>query len=202
MRPGFIWGPQHAEIAGMGRRVGRVYLMYGPFTRLPLSHVENCADCLVAAVERQTAIGETFNVIDDDDVRVWRYVRAFKQHSGSRGILLGSYSVGLGMAKIAAIAAECCLAKREITALLTPRRFEAQFKPIRFSNQKLKESHVDTSVEFRSMPSPTYDHISSVCGSIVARRPNMKEIAYLLHRSPRITDTLSWVRACIRWDGY
>ena len=141
MRPGFIWGPQHAEIAGMGRRVGRIFLMYGPFTRLPLSHVENCADCLVAAVERQTAIGETFNVIDDDDVRVWRYVRAFKQHSGSRGVLLPvPYSVGLGMAKIAAIVSRMLFGKKgKLPSLLMPRRFEAQFKPIRFSNQKLKE---------------------------------------------------------------
>src|SRR6185437_14114644 len=68
MRPGFLWGLKHAEIAGMGRRFGRVYLMFGPFTRLPLSHVLNCADCIVAAAERQAAIGETFNVIDDDDI--------------------------------------------------------------------------------------------------------------------------------------
>jgi UDP-glucose 4-epimerase len=141
MRPGFIWGSQHAEIAGMGRRVGRIFLMYGPFTRLPLSHVENCADCLVAAVERPTAIGETFNVIDDDDVRVWRYVRAFAQHSGSRGILLPvPYSLGLGMAKLAAIVSRMLFGKKgKLPSLLMPRRFEAQFKPIRFSNQKLRE---------------------------------------------------------------
>jgi nucleoside-diphosphate-sugar epimerase len=38
MRPGFIWGTNHAKIAGMGRRFGRFYLLFGPFTRLPLSH--------------------------------------------------------------------------------------------------------------------------------------------------------------------
>ncbi len=70
-RPGFIWGAQHAEIAGMGRHVGRVYFMFGPLTRLPLCHVTNCANCLVSAVDRPTAsIGQTFNVIDGDDIRV------------------------------------------------------------------------------------------------------------------------------------
>jgi nucleoside-diphosphate-sugar epimerase len=58
MRPGFIWGPRRTEIAGMGRRIGRINLMFGPFTRLPLSHVANCADSLVSAAENQAAIGE------------------------------------------------------------------------------------------------------------------------------------------------
>ena len=80
-RPGFIWGAQHAEIAGMGRHVGRVYFMFGPLTRLPLCHVTNCANCLVAAVDRPTAsIGQTFNVIDNDDIRVWRYLREYTRH--------------------------------------------------------------------------------------------------------------------------
>src|SRR5262249_52232920 len=33
VRPGFIWGKQHGQIAGMGRRLSRAYLMFGPFTR-------------------------------------------------------------------------------------------------------------------------------------------------------------------------
>ena len=84
MRPGFIWGPQHAELAGMGRRFGRTHVMFGPFTRLPLTYVENCADCLAAAVDCPAAIGETFNVIDDDRVRVWRYVKEYARRTGRR----------------------------------------------------------------------------------------------------------------------
>jgi nucleoside-diphosphate-sugar epimerase len=61
MRPGFIWGPQHAEIAGMGRHFSRLYLIFGPLTRLPLTYVENCADCLITAIECPKAAGETFN---------------------------------------------------------------------------------------------------------------------------------------------
>ncbi|HEY5504535.1 MAG TPA: NAD(P)-dependent oxidoreductase, partial [Sedimentisphaerales bacterium] len=88
MRPGFIWGKEHAQIAGMGRRIGRAYLMFGPFTRLPLTHVLNCADCLVGAVESPAAIGETFNVIDDDNIRVWKYVREYAKRTDERGFLV------------------------------------------------------------------------------------------------------------------
>jgi UDP-glucose 4-epimerase len=140
MRPGFIWGKQHAQIAGMGRHIGRAYLMFGPFTRLPLTHVVNCADCLVAAVESPTAVGENFNVIDDDNIRVWQYVREYAKRTGQRGFLLPlPYRFGLGLAHLALFVSLALFGKKgKLPSLLTPRRFEAQFKPIRFSKQKLK----------------------------------------------------------------
>ncbi|SHG99200.1 NAD-dependent epimerase/dehydratase family protein [Bradyrhizobium erythrophlei] len=139
-RPGFIWGQGHAQIAGMGRQFGRIYLLFGPLTRLPLSHVDNCADCLVTAIENPAASREIFNVIDSDDIRVWRYVKEYARRSGQRGLLLPlPYRVGLGVAQLAALTSRTLFgAKGKLPSLLTPRRFESQFKPIRFSNRKLK----------------------------------------------------------------
>ncbi len=141
MRPGFIWGPHHAEIAGMGRRVGRFYLMYGPWTRLPLSHVANCADCLVAAVERPSAVGEIFNVIDGDNIRVWRYVREYKNRTGQSGVLVPlPYRFGLALAYLALLTSRTLFgSKGQLPSLLMPRRYKSQFKPIRFSSRKLSE---------------------------------------------------------------
>jgi len=141
MRPGFIWGPQHAEIGGMGRVFGRAYLMFGPFTRLPLTHVVNCADCLVAAIESLTTIGETFNVIDGDQVRVLRYVREYIRGTGHRGILLPvPYRLGLAVAYLASFVSRMLFGKKgQLPSILKPRIFERQFKPIRFSNRKLKK---------------------------------------------------------------
>src|SRR6185437_1897533 len=141
MRPGFIWGNRHAEIAGMGRHIGRAYLIFGPFTRLPLSHVMNCADCLVAAVERPAAVGESFNVIDGDNIRVWRYVREYARRTGQSGLFIPlPYHFGFGLAYLASMVSRTLFGKKgKLPSLLTPRRFEAQFKPIRFSNRKLKE---------------------------------------------------------------
>jgi len=141
MRPGFIWGYQHAKIAGMGRHVGRLYLMFGPFTRLPLTHVTNCADCLVTALERPAAVGETFNIIDGDDIRVWQYVREYARRTGQRGIPMPiPYRLGLGLAWLASSVSRILFGKKgKLPSLLMPRRFEAQFKPVRFSNRKLAE---------------------------------------------------------------
>lgn len=141
MRPGFIWGPEHAEIAGMGRHFGRAYVMFGPLTRLPLSHVVNCADCLVLTAERPAAIDQTFNVIDGDDIRVWRYVLEYARRTGQRGLMLPvPYRVGHGVARLASLTSRRLFGnKGKLPSLLLPRRFESQFKPIRFSNRKLKK---------------------------------------------------------------
>jgi UDP-glucose 4-epimerase len=139
VRPGFIWGIDHTQIAGMGRQFGRIYMLFGPFTRLPLCHVDNCADCLVTAVENPAASGEIFNAIDSDDVRVWRYVSEYARRTGQRGVLLPiPYRVGLGIAQLAALTSRWLFGnKGKLPSLLTPRRFESQFKPIRFKNLRL-----------------------------------------------------------------
>jgi nucleoside-diphosphate-sugar epimerase len=139
LRPGFIWGADHAQIAGMGRQFGRVFILFGPLTRLPLTHVDNCADCIVTAVENPAASGETFNVIDSDDIRVWRYARDYARRTGRHGFFLPiPYRAGLGVAQLAAFTSRLLFGgKGKLPSLLTPRRFESQFKPIRFSNQKL-----------------------------------------------------------------
>ena len=142
MRPGFVWGPEHAEIGGMGRHLGRACVMFGPFTRLPLCHVVNCADCLVLAVEKPVAVGECFNVVDGDDIRVIRYVREYARRSGRWSLLLPiPYHVGHGVAHLASLTSRALFGKGgNLPSLLTPRRFESQFKPLRFSNQKLRNA--------------------------------------------------------------
>jgi UDP-glucose 4-epimerase len=141
LRPGFIWGPQHANIAGMGRRLPHAYLMFGPFTRLPLTHVVNCADCIAAALESPAAIGETFNIVDGDQIRVWRYVREYARRTGQGGLYIPlPYYFGFGVALLASLTSRLFFGKKgKLPSLLVPRRFESQFKPIRFSNRKLKE---------------------------------------------------------------
>jgi UDP-glucose 4-epimerase len=141
LRPGFVWGPDHGEIGGMGRHVGKAYLMFGPLTRLPLTHVVNCADAIVAAVENPKSGGQIFNIIDSDDIRVWRYVSEYAAGTRQPGFKVPiPYLAGLGVAKLAAGVSRLLYGpKGKLPSLLTPRPYEWQFKPIRFSNRKLRE---------------------------------------------------------------
>ena len=141
MRPGFIWGPGHASIAGMGRQFGRLFLTFGLFNRLPLSEVRNCADCLVLAVETQLPGKHVFNVFDSDGVRVLRYVSEFKRRSSQRGAIIPiPYRLGLGIAMLAKLTSRLLFGKKgKLPSLLIPRRYESQFKSAHFSNEKIKK---------------------------------------------------------------
>jgi UDP-glucose 4-epimerase len=141
MRPGFIWGPQHANLAGMGRHFRKTYVMFGPFSHLPLSHVTNCADCIAATLEKRAAIGETFNVIDSDEVRVWRYVREYARGTRQPGLFLPlPYAFGLAIAYLASFTSQILFGKNaRLPSLLMPRRYQSQFKPIRFNTRKLRD---------------------------------------------------------------
>jgi UDP-glucose 4-epimerase len=140
LRPGFIWGRGREVIAGMGRIVGSNYLLIGPLTRLPLTHVENCADCFAAALEHPAAVGEVFNVVDGDAVRVWRYAREHARATGGGGVPIPiPYLVGLGITHLAQFTSRRLFGEKgRLPSLLTPHRFVAQFKPLRFSNGKLR----------------------------------------------------------------
>ena len=49
LRPGFIWGRDHGYLAALGQQFGRHHLVIGPLTRMPMTHVENCADVFALA---------------------------------------------------------------------------------------------------------------------------------------------------------
>jgi UDP-glucose 4-epimerase len=129
------------EIAAIGRRFGRVHVMFGPLSRLPLTHVQNCADFVAAALSAPEAIGEAFNVVDSDDVRVWHYFRDYAARKGQRLLLVPlPYHFGFGIASMARWISQTLFGPAgRLPSLLQPRRYEAQFKPVRFSNAKARE---------------------------------------------------------------
>jgi UDP-glucose 4-epimerase len=141
LRPGFIWGTGQADLACFGQRLGPFHLVFGPSSRAPLTHVENCAACFALACEHPRAVGETFNVVDGDEVRVWGQLGEHLRRSGSKGLRVPvPYLVGMSGARLArAVSKLVFRGKGKLPGLLVPCRFEARFKPLRFSNRKARE---------------------------------------------------------------
>lgn len=141
LRPGFIWGREYAYLSCLGQAIGRLHVTIGPWTRLPLSYVENCADLFARAVDHPRAAGETFNVVDGDDVRTWRYLGDYVRGTGARWLGLpvpywlarGSVALGYRTSKW------IFRGKGKLPSFLVPCCFEARFKPLRFSNLKVRE---------------------------------------------------------------
>jgi 2-alkyl-3-oxoalkanoate reductase len=135
LRPGYIWGRGRPDIAACSVALGRLHFVIGPATRLPLTHVENCADLFAKAATDPRAIAKTFNVVDGPGERIWTYVGDHLRLSGQGGIRVPvSYTLTSAAINVAYAAG---LNRRErLPNLLVPRRFEARLKPLIFSNRR------------------------------------------------------------------
>ena len=138
LRPGFIWGRDHAYLAALGQRLGRHHLVIGPCTRMPLTHVENCADVFARAAADPRAAGETFNVIDGPGERIWSYLGAYQRGTGERGWRL-PVPYRLAILAVRAAYATVFRSATKVPSILVPNRLESRLKPLRFENRKLRE---------------------------------------------------------------
>jgi UDP-glucose 4-epimerase len=141
LRPGFIWGRDHEYLAGLGQKLGRWHFVFGPSTQLPLTYVENCADCFADVVGNRRAAGETFNLVDGHEISVWRYLGEYVQRTGMREYRVPiPYRLALVPVQIVDwINRQFWHGKLKLPGLLIPCRFQARFKPVRFSTRKLRE---------------------------------------------------------------
>ena len=141
LRPGFLWGSGNEYTYALGQQVGRFHLLVGPMRRPALSHVENCADAFVHATENPAAIGHTFNVIDTELPTVWLYAAEYLRGTGTSGIRVPiPYWLGKSITHLAQFTSRILFnGKGKLPSILIPCRFEARFKPMRFSNAKLRD---------------------------------------------------------------
>ena len=138
LRPGFIWGRDHADLASLGPKIGNLRLVIGPLSRMPMTHVENCADLFALATTDPRARGQTFNVVDNDGVRIWSFLGDYLHGVGQRGLRIpipyhpAYYLVSLMFGTV-------FQRNTKLPGLLVPGRFESRLKPLRFTNRHARE---------------------------------------------------------------
>ncbi len=168
LRPGFIWGRDHGYLAALGQQIGRHHLVIGPLTRIPMTHVENCADVFALAATDARARGQTLNVVDGPGERIWTYLSDHMRGSRRTGwrvpvpYWLAITAVRLGFATVFRTATK-------VPGILIPRRFEARLKPLHFENRKLRDTLGWTPpLDYRQCLARTYDRMASPA----TRRPH------------------------------
>jgi UDP-glucose 4-epimerase len=142
LRPGFIWGEGNTDLAGIGQRFGKLELVFGlPNRQLPLTHVDNCADCFATVTLDPHAAGGTFNVVDDEGISAWRYCGDFLKGTGRSAVRIPiPYWPAYGLTWLAQrISRLLFRSGGKLPSILVPCRFEARFKPCDFTNRKLRE---------------------------------------------------------------
>ena len=140
LRPGVIYGKDNLFTARLGILAGRFLIRTGAWARLPLTYVENCAEAIVLAAENDSAIGQTLNIVDDDPPTQRRYAKLLRKRLSPRPIILPvAWSVMRFLAGMAAIVNRVLLgSKAKIPGLFVTARLHARCKPLRFTNEKIK----------------------------------------------------------------
>lgn len=141
IRPGAIYGPGKDWDYGAAIKLGSFDLMFSPLAPFRLTHVANCADAIVLAALRSEADGAIFNVVDDDLPSHWGFRRRARK-AGAR--LAPAIWVPWPIVALAGHAARlvdrlACGGKAKLPEFVTLARQRARYKPIRYSNQLLKE---------------------------------------------------------------
>ncbi len=91
LRPGTIYGPGgKIFFPRIGYNVkNRLFLILGNGTHLlPLSYVENVADAIYLAGTRPEAIGQIYNIVDNDEITQREYVSELIRHLDLRALTL------------------------------------------------------------------------------------------------------------------
>jgi nucleoside-diphosphate-sugar epimerase len=137
LRPGYVFGPGKRELNGrVGIDTFGFFLQVSGSSVLPLTFVDNCAEAIVLAGLQPDIDGETFNVVDDDLLTGREFLNAYKRTKPLRSVRV-PYSFAYGM---------CCLwekysewSKGQLPPAFNRRRCASEWKPMRYSNSKLKQ---------------------------------------------------------------
>jgi nucleoside-diphosphate-sugar epimerase len=138
LRPGYVFGPGKRELSGrVGTNTFGLFIQVSGSNMLPLSFVDNCAEAIVLAGLKAGIDGEVFNVVDDELLTSRQFLSTYKKKAKSFVSIRLPYVVGYTM---------CLLwekyskwSKNQLPPAFNRRRCVAEWKGMRYSNQKLRE---------------------------------------------------------------
>ena len=143
IRPGMIWGRDNLLNAWVGMAAGkRIWIQTGSRAIVPATYVENCAQAIVLASASPAALGQTFNVVDDDLPNQKDFLREALRCSSSKFIV---FPMSYRLLRVAARAIEgvnttLLRGRAHVPGILIPSRLDARARPLTYSNRKIRET--------------------------------------------------------------
>jgi len=140
VRPGAIYGPGKDWDAGTGLKAGRFDLIFAPFARMRLIHVDNCADAIVAALGVPLTGPLTVNLIDPEQPSHWRYHGLARRAGVATGIAIPvPYIAVLALGGSARLASKLFFRGRaRLPELLDLPRQRVRWRPLRYPNARAR----------------------------------------------------------------
>jgi len=143
VRPGVIFGSGHLWTARIGIQLTPTrWIRIGAWAPLPLTYVQNCAEAVMTCCERDEAISQTFNIVDSYCPSQRRYARTLQRSMANHpqiGFL--PWTVVRMVARLAWSVNQLAFRGRaKVPGILVPARLHARCRPLRFSNQKIRNT--------------------------------------------------------------
>jgi len=141
LRPGFVWGRGNDDLACIGQRLGRWQFVFGPLRRLPLTHVQNCADAFRAVLANEASVGDTLNVVDALGTTAARYASEQRYGSGRGGLALWiPFWAVRAFVWFANRFARFVFGERyRLPSMFVPTRFDLRYKPVDATSTGLRK---------------------------------------------------------------
>lgn len=137
-RPGAIYGPGKTWDCGRGLAVGRLDLIFAPFARMRLIHVDNCAEALAAALTVPVEGELIVNLVDSEQPSHWRFHRLARRAGVPAGLGVPvPYALVLALGTAARLASRLFFKGRaRLPELLDPPRQRVRWRPLRYSRAR------------------------------------------------------------------
>ena len=142
VRPGLVYGKDRLWNTLLGGKLtDNLWLRVGANATLPLTYVENCADAILSATEREEAIGQTINIVDDDLPTQRTYVQklAKLKYSMPRTIPVNWTLMRAIAWSVWSYNKKVLKGQAKLPGLLNPAILDARFKHFCFSNARAKQ---------------------------------------------------------------
>jgi nucleoside-diphosphate-sugar epimerase len=137
VRPGTVYGPGHPAITGrVGIGTFGIFLHAGGSNSIPFTYVDNCADAIALAGLVPGVDGEAFNVLDDELPSSRQFLRMYKKNVRRFKSVYLPHLASYGFCYLWEKYVEW--SEGQLPPAFNRRRWHAEWKKTRYTNQKLK----------------------------------------------------------------
>ena len=139
-RPGLVFGPGRTWFYHLGGRHSNLWVTMSGAGILPLAHVDNCAEAIVAALDAPTSVRATLNLFDDDLPTRTQYVKWLADREPRRPVIRDVPWEALNAASRGAWLLTHGLLRDRVQTpgSLHPAVLAARCKPLRYDNSRAR----------------------------------------------------------------
>jgi nucleoside-diphosphate-sugar epimerase len=137
LRPGVIYGPAGGAFSTrVGLNLFGLFLHLGGDNLLPLSYVDNSAEAIAVAGRAPSAVGEVYNVVDDDLITASQYLALYKKNVKRIPSIRVPYPALVAISEL--VSRYHVYSKGQLPAVFTRYKSATTWGGNRFDNTKLK----------------------------------------------------------------